>query len=129
MNPLFLLVIISVTQSGDPSAAFVGTETIAQCEQRGKAIRSILDANKVEIKEFACLASEQRFELFLHGAPAGAPRYDYRVTLAADGARIEKVSTLDECRRTVPSAPASATATRVYCTTSSQAMLADGAKR
>lgn len=128
MQQLFLLVILTMTDAGGLSAAFVGTETRAECEARGKAIRTILDGAKVDIREFACVPGAARFEPFAHGTPADAPRFFYRVALGADSVRITQVESLGACKAAQPAAAEPAGA-RVYCASSSQSMLRAGEKR
>lgn len=120
MQQLFLLVILTIAGTGGPSAAFVGTETRAECEMRGKAIRQILAGAKVDIKEFACLPSTTRFERFAHGAPADAPRFFYRVALAGESVSITRVDTPDACTTDSKDERPGA---RIYCTSSTQRML------
>ncbi|MGD9803562.1 MAG: hypothetical protein AB7E81_04085 [Hyphomicrobiaceae bacterium] len=124
MQQLFLLVILTMGEANGLSAAFVGTETRAECEARGKAIRPILDGAKVEVKEFGCLPSTQRFQRFQHGAPADAPRFFYRLTLTADSVSIARLDALDACKAASRPTAEKPPDARIYCASSSQSMLA-----
>jgi len=128
MEQLFLLVILTASEASGLSAAFVGTGTLAECEARGKAIRPILDGAKVDVKEFVCRPSSQRFQRFVHGAPADAPRHFYRLALTADGVSIARVDALEACRAAPQPTAAEPPGSRIYCASSSQPMLAAGEK-
>jgi hypothetical protein len=129
MQQLFLLVILTMGEAGDVSAAFVGTETRAECEARGKAIRPILKGAKVDIKEFVCLPNTQRFQRFKHGATADAQRFFYRLVLTADNVSIARVDGLDTCTATAQPNAAEPADARIYCASSTQPMLDAQEKR
>jgi hypothetical protein len=129
MQQLFLLVILTMSEAGGLSAAFVGTETRAACEARGKAIRPILDGAKVDVKEFVCLPSSQRFQRFKHGASADTPRVFYRLALTADSVSIAQVNSPDACTATAQPGAAGPPGARIYCASSTQPMLAAEEKR
>lgn len=128
MSLKFLLVILTANPIGDLSAAFVGAETKTQCEERGEAIKGILEAGKVEIKEFVCLKSDQQFEKFVHGGPKDAPRYSYSLKLGPDRVEIAAQSSQQTCE-TALRAEASDDGLRAYCATSTQAMLPSSTNR
>jgi len=129
MQELFLLVILTMAEASGTSAAFVGTETRSECEARGEAIRPILDKAKVDVQEFVCVPSAERFQRFEHGVSADAQRFFYRLVLTADGVNITRAQSLDSCRAAIQAAPAEPAGARVYCASSSQEMLQVEEKR
>lgn len=122
MLSMFILVILTAAPGGELSAAFVTTETKAECEARSEAIRGILKAGKIDIKEFACLKSEQRFEKFMHAEPTDAPRYSYSIRLEAETAKVAAQPSQQACETSLREARPS-NGLRDYCATSTQKLL------
>ncbi len=76
MKLSFLMIILTMLESGDMSAAFVNTDSLDECERRAKAVSTILAGQKLPIKDLVCRRSEATFEPFSHsGENAGAYRY------------------------------------------------------
>lgn len=117
MTPNFLLIILTMMDSGSLSAAFVNTDTLDTCEQRGKVIKSILSQGKIDIRTLKCFKSDLKFKKFSHNTPAKAPRYRYLVTLNADTVTITTMKDMQTCN-----AAASNNKT-IFCTTSTQMVL------
>ena len=107
----FLMIILTLLENGQMSAAFVNTQTLEECEQRASAVRKILEKGNIDIKERACRSSSAQFEPFVHGATGEAGSHAYRIIIDDNNARIEPVTACD---------PATVTQDGQYCTTSNQ---------
>lgn len=114
MTPNFLLVILTMMDSGGLSAAFVNTDTFDTCEQRGKVIRSILSQGKIDIRTMKCFKSDLKFKKFSHNTPAKAPRYRYLVTLNGETVTVATMKDAHACNVAVSNNKTT------FCTTSSQ---------
>ncbi len=110
----FLMIVLTLLESGQMSAAFVNTQTLEECEDRAAVVRSILEKGDVEIKEMACRPSEAEFEPFAHGEDADAERYTYAISLDATSVKVEQVASCE---------PADTSANGQYCATSTQKLL------
>lgn len=122
MPAALILVILTATQTGGVSAAFVDSLDTPSCKARGEMVRSILESQNVEIIRIGCFQGTATFEKFSHGAPPDAPRHAYRVTLSGDSVAVESVSDVVSCKD--GSAAATNQKTREqHCVTSTQKML------
>lgn len=109
----FLLIILTLLENGQMSAAFVNTSALAECEQRAAVVRGILEKGDVDIKEMICRSSEAEFEPFVHG-DEDAESYTYSISIDDDGVRVEPVASCD---------PAGAGQEGQYCATSTQKLI------
>lgn len=107
----FLMIILTLLENGQMSAAFVNTQTLEECENRATVVRGILEKGDVDIKEMACRPSETEFEPFLHGTEEDAERFAYVIMIDDASARVEQVASCE--------AVSTATAGQ-YCATSTQ---------
>lgn len=114
MNLGFLMVILTLLEGGQMSAAFVNTQTLEECEQRASAVRSILEKGSVDIKEMVCRSSTAQFEPFTHGAADEGGQHRYIIAIDDSIAHIESVATCDS---------ANAAEDGQYCVFSNQKLL------
>ena len=66
MKLSFLMIILTMLESGDMSAAFVNTDSLDECERRAKAVSTILAGQNLPIKDLVCLRSEATFVPLSH---------------------------------------------------------------
>lgn len=116
-----LMLILTVTEGGQYSAAFVNTPTLAACEQRAQSVRAILEQGDVQIEQLVCRSSMARFEPFVHGSAPGKPRQHYVITLADSHASVAVRAPGQRCEN------AGTEGVATYCATSTQALLNDAA--
>mgnify|MGYP002621790349 FL=1 len=73
----FLMIILTLAEGGQPSAAFVNTATLEECEQRAAVVRGILEQGEYPIEEMVCRASDAEFEpLVVDTAPVEGQRWE-----------------------------------------------------
>lgn len=106
-----LMVVLTLSNGGQLSAAFVNTPTLADCEKRAAVVRGILDKGNVKITQIICRSSNIQFEPFAHGAEDDVKRHAYIVSFDDRSATIEPVASCDA---------RSMTGEGRYCATSSQ---------
>ena len=116
MSLTVLMIVLTLGADDRLSAAFVETESLENCQQRGEVVRGII-AGSTQIEAILCRQSVQAFDPFMHGAEADedAPRYSFLIRENGTQAEIVRVSGCPEARP----APGE------YCATSVQDMLAD----
>lgn len=107
----FLMIILTLGEGGDPSAAFVNTDTLAECEQRAGVVRNILEGGDISIEKLVCLRSEAAFEPFSHGMDGFAEPQTYLLSMTDETATVTQV---DACE---------GAAADVLCVTSNQKLL------
>lgn len=117
MTPGFLLVILTMMAGGDMSAAFVNTETLENCNDRGEVVRTILSNGKVDIRTITCFRSDIKFKKFSHKETEGAPRYRYVISLKNKNVAITLTEDEKACHATARKDEV------VFCATSSQLLL------
>lgn len=110
----FLMIILTLLENGQMSAAFVNTQTMEECGKRAAAVRTILEKGGVAIEHLVCRASQVQFEPFFHGTEDDAERQAYLISFDDKTATVEPVASCE-------AAPAPASAR--YCATSSQKLL------
>ncbi len=115
----FVLIVMTLLENGQLSAAFVNTESLEECERRAKAVRTILSDQKVPIKDLVCRSSAARFEPFSHGGATSAPAYSYVVSFDDREAWITPRTDDAPCNSD-PAKPIR------YCATSAQKLLSEG---
>ncbi len=114
----FLMIVMTLLENGQLSAAFVNTDTLADCERRAKAVRTILSGQNVPIKDLVCRSSTARFEPFSHEAPT-TPPHSYVVSFDERDAWIAPRTDDTPCDGD-PAKPIR------YCATSAQKLLSEG---
>jgi len=114
----FLMIVMTLLENGQLSAAFVNTDTLADCERRANAIRMILSGQNVPIKDLVCRSSAAKFEPFSHGAPS-TQAHSYVVSFDEREAWITP-RTDDASCEAGPAKPIR------YCATSAQKLLSEG---
>lgn len=119
MIPGFLMLVLTVMEGGQYSAAFANTPSLAVCEQRAQSVRAILEQGGVRIERLACRASTARFEPFVHSDVPGRLRRHYVITLAENRASVAPLAPGQRCENT------DANGVATYCASSTQALLHD----
>ena len=114
MKPGFLMIVLTLLENGQLSAAFVNTQTLDECEGRAAAVRVILEDGEFPVKQIVCRASEAQFEPFVHGTDEAAARQAYLVSFDDETAIVEPVAACEA---------AGAAGEGRYCATSSQKLL------
>lgn len=117
----FLMIVLTLLESGDMSAAFVNTDSLEECARRAKAVRTILSGQKLPIKDLVCRRSKATFEPFSHNAES-VSAYRYIVTFDAREAWIAPRPADTDCKGEDASARAPPEAIR-YCVASAQKLL------
>lgn len=120
----FLMIVMTLLESGQMSAAFVNTASLDECERRAATVRAILSNGNMPLKELVCRRSDATFEPFSHDAqPAHAHRYlisfddiDARITQLSDDAPCGN----DSAAEHDPAKPTQ------YCAVSAQKLLSEG---
>lgn len=114
----FVLIVMTLLENGQVSAAFVNTQSLEDCERRAKAVRAILSDQKVPIQDLVCRSSAARFEPFSHDT-TGAQRHRYVVSFDEREAWITPRTDDAQCGGD-PVKPVR------YCATSAQKLLSEG---
>ncbi len=107
----FLMIILTLTDNGQLTGAFVNIATLAECEDRATVVRSILEKGDYPIEHMVCRASDAEFEPFAHGMEEFAERQSYIVSFDDAHATVEKVSSCDGRESAAPGS---------WCVTSTQ---------
>lgn len=110
----FLMIILTLLENGQMSAAFVNTQTMEECGKRAATVRTILEKGGVVIEHLVCRASQVQFEPFFHGTEDEPGRQAYLISFDDKTATVEPVASCEATRT-----PAAAR----YCATSSQKLL------
>lgn len=116
MSLAVLMIVLTLGADDRLDAAFVETESLANCEQRAEVVRGII-AGSTRIEAILCRPSAQAFDPFMHGAEedADAPRFTFLIRDEGSRAGISRV---DAC-------PVARPAPDAWCATSLQDMLAE----
>ncbi len=123
MNLSFLMIVLTLLESGGMSAAFVNTQSLDECERRAKAVSTILAGQKLPIKDVVCRRSEATFEPFSHtGESAGA--YHYIVTFDEREAWVTPRAADAACDGADAAARGPTEATR-FCVASAQKLISE----
>lgn len=110
----FLMIVLTVLENGQISAAFVNTQTLEECHGRAAAVRTILEDGNYPIEHLVCRASQAAFEPFVHGMDQFAGQQAYLVSFDDETATVEPVASCEEA--------ATQQGAR-YCATSTQKLL------
>jgi len=111
----FLMIILTLVENGQLSAAFVNTATLEECEQRAAVVRGILEKGEYPIEQMVCRAAEVEFEPFAHGMEQFAEKQTYLVSFDDRTATVEAVASCEAAK---------AKAGR-FCATSTQKIVAE----
>lgn len=111
----FLMIILTLMENGQLSAAFVNTETLEECEQRAAVVRNILQQGEAPIEHLVCRAATVGFEPFVHGMEEFAGRQAYLVSFDDEKATVEAVESCETAQAAVGQ----------YCVTSTQKIVAN----
>lgn len=117
MTSGFVLVILTMMDSGGMSAAFINTETHDKCEMRGKAVKSILLEGDVDIRTMKCVNSDIKFKKFSHKDAKKAPRHRYVVTLSDNALAVVRMEDVQTCKEAASKSDTS------FCATSTQLLV------
>ncbi|HRO48842.1 MAG TPA: hypothetical protein PLW75_01770 [Hyphomicrobium sp.] len=120
----FLMIVMTMLESGEMSAAFVNTASLDECERRAAAVRTILSNGPVPLKDLVCRRSDAAFEPFSHDAQ-GAHAHRYLVSFDDTDAKITQLHDdtpcgTDSATARDPSKPSQ------YCAVSAQKLLSEG---
>lgn len=118
MTANILMLILTLAEGGLYSAAFVNTDSMADCQRRAATVQAILEAGGTQIERIACRPSRARFEPFVHGAGQAGERRSYLIRIDETQASVEPLQPGAACD--------TAGADSVYCATSGQAPLPEG---
>ena len=88
----FLMIILTLVENGQLSAAFVNTATLEECESRAAIVRGILEQGEYPIETMVCRASDAEFEPFVHGMEEFAEPQAYLVSFDDERATVEKTA-------------------------------------
>lgn len=110
----FLMIVLTVLENGQLSAAFVNTQTLDECRDRAAVVQAILEEGDYAIENLVCRASQAEFEPFVHGMDQFAEQQAYLVSFDDETATVEPVASCGE---------AGAQEGARYCATSTQKLL------
>lgn len=119
MNTGFLMIILTLLETGQMSAAFVNTQKLEDCEHRATGVRAILEGQNVPIKHLVCRSSSATFEPYSHGNDKDAVRHSYIISFDARDATVVKNTSGSPCEDAAPGKPIR------YCATSAQKLLSE----
>lgn len=119
MQTLFLLIILTQNGAGDINAAFVNTETLAQCQQKALMLESVFTASEIPVIENRCIKSDLKFSEFGHVSTAGKIRHYYLVTVDKEMLQISAVPDWRTCMKKEKLSGRG----KVYCSSSVQSVL------
>lgn len=94
----FLMIILTLVENGQLSAAFVNTATLEECEQRAAVVRGILEKGEYPIEQMVCRAAEVEFEPFAHGMEQFAEKQTYLVSFDDRTATVEAVESCEAAK-------------------------------
>lgn len=124
MNTHVLMIVLTTLGGGDLSAAFVGTESPADCRERLERVRLILDGAAAKggasVASAGCYLARQRFSAFSHGEDASDPIHHYRIALSGETAVVTRHESAAACRQA-----AAAEGGQQHCAQSRQTMRED----
>ncbi|AHB49861.1 hypothetical protein W911_02625 [Hyphomicrobium nitrativorans NL23] len=120
----FLMIVMTLLESGQMSAAFVNTASLEECERRAAAVRTILSNGPQPLKDIICRRSDATFEPFSHDTQ-GAHTHRYLVSYDDTDARITQLSGNDAPCAADPAGQDPAKPTQ-YCAVSAQKLLSEG---
>lgn len=117
MTAGMLLLILTLADAGQYSAAFVHTPTVAECERRAAAVRTILENGGTQIERIVCRASKASFEPFVHRTEPDSPRQRYLIRVNEEQVVVSPMTDGQAC--------SAGKAGSDYCATSTQRLLAN----
>lgn len=120
----FLMIVMTLLESGEMSAAFVNTPSIDECERRATAVRAILSKGNMPLKDLVCRRSDATFEPFSHDTQ-GTHAHRYLVSFDDIDARITQLSDDASCANH-SAAEAGPDKPAQYCAVSAQKLLSEG---
>jgi len=119
MQTLFLLITLTQNGAGDINAAFVNTETLAQCQQKALMLESVFSASEIPVIESRCIESDLKFSEFGHAPTTGQIRNYYLVTVGKETLQISAVPDWHSCMKKRKLSGQG----KVYCSSSVQSVL------
>jgi hypothetical protein len=126
MNTTFLLVLLTLGNAGQISAAFVNEDSQSACQSKSKILGEVISASGAKIIKNRCIASQYQFSKFSHAESESedAVRNSYLISLTEQGVHINQLKNKMECitdkeKMTLDDD------NKVYCTTSRQQMISD----
>ncbi len=119
MQTLFLLITLTQNGAGDINAAFVNTETLAQCQQKALMLESVFTASDIPVIESRCIKSDLKFSEFGHASTASKIRNYYLATVDKETLQISAMPDWRTCMKKRKSSVQE----KVYCSSSIQSVL------
>lgn len=120
MKTLFLLIILTRNGAGDINAAFVNTETLAQCQQKALMVEGVFKASSIPVIESRCITSALQFSEFGHASSSSMIRHFYLVYLDEKAVQI---SSMPDWRSCMDKERSGVKQGRVYCSSSIQSLV------
>lgn len=124
MNTAFLLVLLTVGDGGQISAAFVNTGSLFTCQTKSKMLGAVISTSGTEIIENKCFSSGLKFPKFSHKQKEDAIRYSYVVSLTDGDIEVRRAKNKMECIINKEKFELENKG-EVYCTTSTQKIIRD----
>lgn len=122
MDTAFLLILLTLSGSGQMAVNFVNTDDMDTCQGKTILLDNILSKGGVKIIENRCLPSPLKFSPFSHKPAASGKRQAYAVRLGEQQVEVKALPNLNSCTQAMRSASQSADL-RLYCATSTQTPL------
>ena len=97
MKTLYLLVVLTQNGAGDINAAFVNTETLAECQQKELLVKGVFESANIQIAESRCIGSGLRFSAFSHAVSSKLPRHFYLIHFARSAVEIRNMPDWGSC--------------------------------
>lgn len=120
MSINMLMIILTVLEGGQLSAAFVNTASEDECGRRAAMVRTVLEAADTPITQIVCRESTAKLSRYTHNVPADAPRHPYLIRFDQRQASVTVLPALQACE---PAQANSADGMSSYCATSTQSLL------
>ena len=122
MNATFLLVLLTLGDAGQVSAAFVKTDSLIACQTKSKMLAAVISGADTKVLENRCFSSDLEFSKFDHREKD--PTYSHYVVSLADNAiEVIPVKSKIECILGQEKIALKNKNSIVYCTTSTQKKL------
>lgn len=120
MSINILMVVLTLLESGQMSAAFVNTASMKECERRSLMVRTVLETTGARIQQIACRQSTARFTSFSHddGSPE-TQHMHYVIQIDPQQASIMVLPPGHTCKNSNDEGDN----TISYCATSTQSLL------
>lgn len=120
MSINILMIILTMLDGGQMSAAFVNTASEEECGRRAAMVRTVLEAADTPIKQIVCRESTAMLSRYTHNIPADASRQQYLIRFDQRQASVTALPASQACD---PAPTKGAEGMSSYCATSTQSLL------